>query len=296
MNRERILYQFFMLILFVLFISCTSSTSQYEYKETRDLVAFVNAAVNLIEKNGEEAFPEFRVAGSEWDHGDRYVFVWGLDGMRYVYPPDPSGEGKNMLELKDINGKPIGKLFVDAVTGNTGQGWVHYQWPKPGSDVPDWKSTFLEKAVAPSGKEYLVGSGLYDMPIDQAFVVYNVEQAVKILQEKGRSAFEDLRPLSSPYRFMTCYIFIKDMDGNELFNAAFPELEGTNIMDLRDSDGQLFVKNEIKILKNRDTCWNEYMWPKPGEEKPSIKRVYVKKALVDGKTLVVGCGYYPQKQ
>jgi len=292
-KKNRIMYQISALIVFIFFISCNSSTSQYDYNETEELVTFVNAAVELIEEYGEEAFPQFKE--DEWFVGDLYVFVWGLDGMRYVYPPDPAGEGKNMLELKDINGKPIGKLFVRAVTGKTGEGWVHYQWPKPGGDKPVWKSTFLQKAIAPSGKEYLVGSGLYNMPTDKAFVVYNVNQAVELLQEKGMAAFEELRSLSSPYRFMDCYIFIKDMNGNELFNAAFPELEGTNIMGLRDSDGQLFVKDEIARLRNRDFCWNEYMWPKPGEKEPSLKRVFVKKADIDGQTLVVGCGYYPPK-
>jgi len=221
--------------------------------------------------------------------------VWGLDGMRYVYPPDVSGEGKNMLDLKDINGKPIGKLFVGAVSGETGEGWVHYEWPKPDSEVPIWKSTFLKKAVAPSGKVYLVGSGLYEMPVDKVFVIYNVDQAAKLLTQKGKDAFDEIRAISGPYRFMNSYIFIKDMKGNELFNAAFPELEGTNIMELKDADGQLFVKKELEILKNRDQCWNEYMWTKPGQEEPSLKRVFVKKALVDGEILIVGCGYYPPK-
>ena len=200
-----------------------------------------------------------------------------------------------MLDLKDINGKPIGKLFVEAVSGGTGEGWVHYQWPKPNSEVPIWKSTFLEKAIAPSGKTYLVGSGLYEMPVDKAFVVYNMNQAVELFAEKGKDALDEFRATSGPYRFMDCYIFIKDMKGNELFNAAFPELEGTNIMELKDANGQLFIKKELKILKNKDQCWNDYMWPKPGKKEASLKRVFVKKALVDGEILVVGCGYYPPK-
>jgi len=292
-NRSRV-YVITLIISLLTIFACTSSTSQYDYEETKELVSFVNSAVELIEKNGEEVFPQFKLKGSQWLHNDLYIFVWGLDGMRYVYPPDPSGEGKNMLELKDINEKPIGKLFVQAVSGHAGEGWVHYEWPKLEDDVPTWKSTFLKKAVAPSGNEYLVGSGLYDMPIDKAFVVYNVDQAIAFLKKNGKSAFKVLRSISGPYRFMSCYIFIKDMQGNELFNAAFPELEGTNIMELRDTDGQLFVKNEIDILKHRDYCWNEYMWPRPGQEKPSLKRVYVKKALVDGETMIVGCGYYPK--
>jgi signal transduction histidine kinase len=294
---KKILYTFSLLLgLSIFFIlACTGTTPQYDYKETKDLVSFVDRAAELIEEYGEEAFQQFRIKGSEWYHEDLYIFVWGLDGMRYVYPPDISGEGKNMLYLKDINDKPIGKLFVEAVTGEAGEGWVHYEWPKPESEVPIWKSTFLKKAVSPSGKAYLVGSGLYEMPVDKAFVIYNVDQAAKLLTQKGNDAFDELRALSGPYRFINCYIFIKDMHGNELFNAAFPELEGTNIVELRDADNQFFVKDEIKILQNRDYCWNDYMWPKPGQEEPSLKRVFVKKALVDGEILIVGCGYYPPK-
>ena len=295
MKKFTCIAQLFFSISLLFLFACTSTTSQYNYKKTEELVSFVNRAVDLIEKYGEEAFPQFRIKGSEWDHDDLYIFVWGLDGMRYVYPPDVSGEGKNMLDLKDINGKPIGKLFVEAVSSDAGEGWVHYQWPKPKNDIPIWKSTFLKKAVTPSGKAYLVGSGLYEMPVDKAFVVYNVNQAVELLEEKGKSAFDDLRSTEGPYRFMDCYIFIKDMKGNELFNAAFPELEGTNIMELKDADGQLFVKKELKILKNKDQCWNDYMWPKPGQKEPSLKRVFVKKAIVDGEILVIGCGYYPPK-
>ncbi|MCD6329242.1 MAG: cache domain-containing protein [Candidatus Cloacimonetes bacterium] len=295
MKKKTCILTFSIFFLLIFIFSCTTPSSQYDYKKTEDLVSFVSRAVDLIEKQGEEAFPQFRIKDSEWNYGDLYIFVWGLDGMRYVYPPDISGEGKNMLALKDINGKPIGKLFVEAISGKTGEGWVHYQWPKPNSEIPIWKSTFLKKAVAPSGKAYLVGSGLYEMPVDKAFVVYNVNQAVELLAEKGKDAFADLRSTTSPYRFMNCYIFVKDMKGNELFNAAFPELEGTNILELKDVDGQLFVKKELEILENKDQYWNEYMWPKPGQEEPSLKRVFVKKALVDGEILVVGCGYYPSK-
>jgi len=295
MKKFSFISSLFLCISLFLLLACTSTTPQYDYEETKDLVTFVDRAVDLLEEYGEEAFPQFRIKDSEWDDDDLYIFVWGLDGMRYVYPPDVSGEGKNMLDLKDINGKPIGKLFVEAVSGDSGEGWVHYEWPKPNSDVPLWKSTFLKKAVAPSGKVYLVGSGLYEMPLDKVFVIYNVNQTAELLTQKGKDAFDELRALSGPYRFMDCYIFIKDMNGNELFNAAFPELEGTNILELKDADGQLFVKKELKILKNKDQCWNEYMWPKPGQEEPSLKRVFVKKALVDGEILVVGCGYYPLK-
>ena len=151
------------LIFFLIpFTPCLAyNLTDYEYKETRELIRFVAEAVEEIERVGEEAFPQFRKKESKWFHDDSYIFVWGLDGLRYVYPPDISGEGKNMLDLRDINGRPIGRTFVGTARQPAGEGWVHYQWPKPGESNPTWKSTFIKRAKAPSGKDYLVGAGYY---------------------------------------------------------------------------------------------------------------------------------------
>ena len=143
--------------------------SIYEHQQTKDIVQLVYDAVNEIELRSVDAFAQFRVEGSKWYNGDTYVFVWGMDGMRYVYPRDPSGEGKNMLDLKDENGKPIGQEFVDAA--NQDEGWVFYMWSKPGADVQSQKTTFIKKAIDHTGNEYLVGCGLYDMPTEKVLEV-----------------------------------------------------------------------------------------------------------------------------
>ncbi|MCK4330581.1 cache domain-containing protein [candidate division WOR-3 bacterium] len=265
----------------------------YEYEETIKLVAFVNSATDLIEKDGEECFPEFRIKDSKWQHDDMYIFVWGLDGMRYVYPPDPEGEGENMLDLKDIDGKPIGKMIVRAVSGEKEEGWVHCEWPKPGEETPTWKSTYLKRAKAPSGKVYLVGSGLYNMKCERLFIVNAVDNAIKLLKDKGLAAIEEMRSSASEFIFLDSYVFIKDMKGDEILNPAFPDLEGQNLYDLQDSNGKYFIREELELLQTQDECWMEYMWPKPGETEPSRKMVYVKKIEIDGRVLIVGAGYFP---
>ncbi|MCD4828412.1 MAG: cache domain-containing protein [Candidatus Cloacimonetes bacterium] len=126
-----------------------------------EVVAFVAEAVVAIETDGTAAFDEFRKHDSAWFEGDRYVFVWGLDGMRYCYPPDPAGEGKNMTSLVDPAGRPIGQMIIDAANSEAGHGWVHYQWPRPDGGEPVWKSTFVQRVTGPDGQNYIVGSGLY---------------------------------------------------------------------------------------------------------------------------------------
>ncbi len=282
----------------LMLVSCSTSKepeqSIYQYEQTKKLVSFVNDAVKLVEKKGESSFPDFRKKGGKWFHDDLYIFIWGLDGMRYVYPPDLSGEGKNMINLRDVNDKPIGRMFVDAVTGKTGEGWVFYQWPKPGGEKPIWKSTYLKKATTSDGEAFLIGSGLYDMKTEKVFIVDAVNNAIDLLTKDGLKAIDFMRSNTSEFIFLNSYVFIKGMRGNEILNPKNSDLEGKNIYDLQDSAGKYFVKEELEILKTQAECCMDYMWPKPGETKPSLKSAYLKKVIVEQDTLVVGCGYYPE--
>lgn len=284
------------LIFFILPLTpcLANNLADYEYEETKEVVRLVMDAVGEIEKAGEEAFPKFREKGSKWFHDSSYVFVWGLDSMRYVYPPDPSGEGKNMLNLKDVDGKPIGKMFAERAKSKAGEGWVHYRWPKPGGKIPVWKSTFIKRAKTPSGKVYLAGSGKYNMRCEKIFIVHMVNRAASLLKKEGLVALNVMHSRSSEFILQNSYIFVKDDKGNELFNAAFPKLEGTNVLNLQDAEGTYFVQEVINTLRFEDDCWVEYMWPKPGKTEPSKKLAYEKKVLVDERILIVGAGYYPE--
>lgn len=286
---------FFSVLILIVALTALSEARPnqlYEHEETIDLIRFVDDAVELIEKEGEESFPRFREKNGEWFTGDRYIFVWGIDGIRYVYPPDTGGEGKNMLGLEDVDGKPIGRLFVRHTENEPSGSWVHYRWPRPNEDDPTWKSTYIRGAEAPSGKTYVVGSGLYDLPTEPAFAIQEVNDAITLLQRHGLSGIDSLRSTSSEFIFQDCYIFINDMQGNGFLNPYNPQLEDVNILDLKDADGKYFVKTEIEKLRVEDDCWETYSWHRPGEKKPSNKLAYLKKVNIEGKTLVVGAGYY----
>lgn len=133
----------------------TDLSSQEEYT-----VSQVNSAIELIDEKGEQAFPELRENDSEWFHDDIYIFVWQTDGLRVVYPPDRSGEGQDMSDLEDYNGKPIGQLFIDTALSEEGEGWVDYYWPMPGETEASLKHTFIKRASI-GNETYLVGSGYY---------------------------------------------------------------------------------------------------------------------------------------
>jgi len=269
-----------------------STAEEYQLQETRDLIAFVREAAGEIMTKGEKAFPQFREKDSTWFRGDRYIFVLDMEGTRYVYPLGPEDEQKNVLDVTDVTGKPIYRMFIETVSGPGGKGWVHYQWNRPNSLHPTWKSTYLLRTPSPSGKEFIVGCGIYNMRMERAFIVDAVDSAVALLEKQGTGGFKTLRDKRSKFIFKDTYVFVTSIKGRELVNPAFPILEGRFIRDAVDARGTRIVRNYIKVIQEQGFGWVDYLWPKPGEAIPAKKTVYVKKAVIDGKEYVVGAGIY----
>ena len=102
-------------------------------------IKLVTEAAAMIKEKGEAAWADFRVPGSRWREGEHYIFVLDEGGSMQVHP-DPAVEGKNQLELKDVQGKFIVRgLLKAAGNPDTPEGWYHYQWPVPGGMLPRWK-------------------------------------------------------------------------------------------------------------------------------------------------------------
>lgn len=261
-------------------------------KEAVELEQFVKHGADMIVEKGNKAFDLFRQKGSKWFHDEQYLFVWDMDGLRYVYPPDIKREGENVRSLKDVDEKPIGELMIEVASSKKGEGWVHYRWPKPTESVPSWKSTYVMKVKVPSGKTFLIGSGAYDMPVQRSFIMEAVDSAVKLIERDGTKAFDILRSKRSQYIYQDTYVFVIDESGVELMNAAFPKLEGRNVLDYKDAKGNYFVREFINVAKIKGKGWVDYPWPKPGDVEKSQKSAYVKKAMIDGKMIVVCAGLY----
>ncbi|HTY13220.1 MAG TPA: cache domain-containing protein [Candidatus Omnitrophota bacterium] len=256
------------------------------------LASFVGDAASLIAHKGEAAFADLRQADSKWYNSDNYIFVWDMNGVRVVYPPDASMEGQNVLDLKDSQGRPIGRSFYAAAGNASNEGWVYYLWPRPGDVYDSWKATFLKRVTAPSHKEYLVGSGVYDMKLDREMIVERVNKAAALIEREGRQAFDKLRDRSGDFVFMDNYVFVETLSGVEVVNPGFPNLEGKNLIDYQDDSGRKIVKEYLDLADRDGAGWTEYNWPKPGRSVPSRKQTYVKKVTVNGETFVVGCGAY----
>jgi cytochrome c len=121
-----------------------------------------------------------------------------------------------------------------------------------------------------------------------------VDKAAALIERKGKDAFPEFKKKGSEWFKGDGYVFVNDMKGTTLVNAAFPELEGKNNLELKDANGKAITREFIDLLKTKDSGWVDYMWPKPGETKPSKKFSYVKKAKLGKDTVYVGAGIYAE--
>lgn len=100
-----------------------------------------------------------------------------------------------------------------------------------------------------------------------------VDKAAGLIQEQGRAAaFAEFRKKGTMWFTGDIYIFADDMSGNVLLTPPSPQKEGTNAIDQKDANGKLLQRAMVELLKEKEAGWVDYMWPKPGHTKPSLKR------------------------
>ena len=86
-----------------------------------------------------------------------YFWINDLEPRMVMHPTNPALNGKSLADFKDPDGVQLFVEFVKTVQKN-GEGYVHYSWPKPGSDSPQPKISYVT-GFAPWG--WVIGSGLY---------------------------------------------------------------------------------------------------------------------------------------
>jgi len=110
-------------------------------------------AADFLRQNGPDAaFPVFNAKGGQFHDRDLYVMVYDDSGKNVSHGANQALIGKDLLELKDTDGKPLIREFV-AIKD---QAWVDYKWPDPISKKIMLKTTYVIRV-----DHYLVGVGAY---------------------------------------------------------------------------------------------------------------------------------------
>ena len=124
-------------------------------------------------------------------------------------------------------------------------------------------------------------------------IVALVDGAAALIESTGKDAFPEFKKKDGKWYKGETYVFVNDMNGTALVNPPSAEIEGKNLIDTKDAKGKAFIREFIETAITKGSGWVDYWWPKPGEEIPSKKISYIKKAKMPGEELViVGAGIY----
>jgi cytochrome c len=111
---------------------------------TRDEAkAYSERAAAYIKQVGEDkAFADFTRPDGGFVNGELYVFCYDRNGVNKAHGGNSSFVGKNLLHIKDPDGKEPNTLIVK-MGFEQGQGWVDFKWPNPVTKRIESKSAYV---------------------------------------------------------------------------------------------------------------------------------------------------------
>ncbi len=118
--------------------------------------ALVKRGISHLKSHGREsALAEFSNPEGEFRDLDLYISVYNINGKVEAHGWDPNIVGKNVMGLKDPDGKQFVKEIIDTATAR-GKGWVEYKYMNPVSKKVETKAAYFRKAG-----DLVVATGAY---------------------------------------------------------------------------------------------------------------------------------------
>jgi len=111
-----------------------------------DAVAMVKKGIATIKAGGKDkAYAEISDKGNPtWHVHDLYLVVYGLDGTVFAHGANAKMIGKNLIDLKDIDGKPFVKERVELAKAK-GTFWQDYKFTNPETKKIEPKEMYCER-------------------------------------------------------------------------------------------------------------------------------------------------------
>jgi len=120
-----------------------------------------------------------------------------------------------------------------------------------------------------------------------------VQNAISLYENAGKETL--MREIAdSRGRFVSDarYIFALDLNGTMVAHPMDPALTGKNLMDLRDSEGNAFIRKIVDASKTKGYGFTDYKWPRPASTDELNKTVFFER--VQG--IILCSGYYSSQE
>ena len=118
--------------------------------------ALVKKVAAYIKANGNDKAFEEVTNGKSFKDRDLYVFIYDLSGKCVAHGANAKLVGKDLIALKDPDGKPLVKMLVD-VAKDKGHGWTDtVKFRNPVTDKIQTRVNYIERVG-----DFAVGSGVF---------------------------------------------------------------------------------------------------------------------------------------
>jgi signal transduction histidine kinase len=121
-----------------------------------EATAMVKKGVAFIKAQGKDkGYAEISSKTSQFKDRDLYLVVYALDGTVRAHGANEKMIGKNLIELKDVDGKAFVKERVE-LAASKGTFWQDYKFTNPTNKKIEPKSMYCEKL-----EDAVVCGGIY---------------------------------------------------------------------------------------------------------------------------------------
>ena len=121
-----------------------------------EATTMVKKGVAFIKANGKEkGFAEISAKGGQFTDRDLYLTVYGMDGTVRAHGANEKMVGKNLLELKDIDGKAFIKERLEMARAKPSF-WQDYKFTNPSTKKVEPKRMYCERL-----DESVICGGIY---------------------------------------------------------------------------------------------------------------------------------------
>ena len=129
----------------------------------------------------------------------------------------------------------------------------------------------------------------------KAECIAKCHEAAEMLQKNEDAAIAEIAKKDGKFVWKDTYVFLMDFKGNMLAHPFKPELTKKGCLyEVTDRNPvkpkKIFLEFDKVAKSPKGEGWVQYMWPKPGEDKPSPKETYIYR--VPGMDMYVGAGIY----
>jgi hypothetical protein len=132
------------------------ASAKSEFATPDEATAMVKKGVAFLKANGhEKGWAEISRKGGAFSDRDLYLTVYGLDGTVHAHGANEKMIGRNLIDLKDVDGKPFVRERVELAKSKANF-WQDYKFTNPVSKKIEPKSMYCERL-----DETVVCGGVY---------------------------------------------------------------------------------------------------------------------------------------